>query len=168
MGILDAYGLADLSMRRIGDALGVQAASIYWHYANKQSLLAGVSDAILDGVGSDSDLSVWAGRLRSALLAHRDAAEVVSATLAVGLGTVRPELPAESILLQRGLAADDAGRAARVLVYFILGHVAAEQARQNLIDFEVLDSQTSALDPDGFDLGISVILGGLDLITRRP
>ena len=47
LGILDSYGLADLSMRRIGDALGVQAASIYWHYANKQSLLAGVSDAIL-------------------------------------------------------------------------------------------------------------------------
>lgn len=159
--ILDAYGLADLSMRRIGDALGVQAASIYWHYANKQSLLAGVSDAILAGISIGDGLACWAGSLRAALLAHRDGAEVVSATLATGLGTIDPAEPARTHLMASGIAAEDAGRAARVLVYFILGHVAAEQARQNLIDFEVLGADTQALDEQGFDLGVRVIIDGM-------
>jgi hypothetical protein len=45
--ILDAYGLGDLSMRRLAERLGVKAGALYWHVANKQSLLAAVSDEIL-------------------------------------------------------------------------------------------------------------------------
>ena len=45
--ILDEYGLGDLSMRRVADALGVQAGALYYHVPNKQSLLAAVADEIL-------------------------------------------------------------------------------------------------------------------------
>ena len=94
LGILDQYGLADLSMRRIADALGVQAAAIYWHFANKQTLLAAVSDAILAGQAPcDESMSIagWACDLREVLLSHRDAAELVAASLAVGLCTRIPD-----------------------------------------------------------------------------
>ena len=50
LGILDAYGLGDLSMRRVADALGVQAGALYYHVPNKQSLLAALSDEVLEDV----------------------------------------------------------------------------------------------------------------------
>ena len=37
--ILDEFGLADLSMRRVADVLGVQPGALYYHVPNKQSLL---------------------------------------------------------------------------------------------------------------------------------
>ena len=40
--LLDAEGVQGLSMRRLGDALGVEAMALYYHFPNK--------DAILDGV----------------------------------------------------------------------------------------------------------------------
>ena len=63
--ILDEYGLADLSMRRLGDVLGVRAGALYHHVPNKQTLLAWVADGILATIGLDA-----AGRL-GALVALR-------------------------------------------------------------------------------------------------
>ena len=47
LGVLDTYGLADLTMRRLGSELGVQPSALYHHFANKQPLLAAVADEIL-------------------------------------------------------------------------------------------------------------------------
>lgn len=44
---LDAYGFADLSMRRLASSLGVQPGALYWHFANKQTLLMAVAEVIL-------------------------------------------------------------------------------------------------------------------------
>lgn len=40
MAILDEFGLADLTMRRLATSLGVQPGALYWHFPNKQTLLA--------------------------------------------------------------------------------------------------------------------------------
>ena len=45
--VLDAYGLGDLSMRRLGAELGVQPSALYHHFKDKQTLLAAVADEIL-------------------------------------------------------------------------------------------------------------------------
>ena len=42
--ILDNYGLEDLSMRRLAQLLDVKASALYWHVANKQTLLAAMAD----------------------------------------------------------------------------------------------------------------------------
>ncbi len=47
LAVLDAYGLADLTMRRLGGELGVQPSALYHHFPDKQSLLAAVADEIL-------------------------------------------------------------------------------------------------------------------------
>ena len=47
IAVLDAYGLADLSMRRLGAELGVQPSALYHHFTDKQTLLAAVADEIL-------------------------------------------------------------------------------------------------------------------------
>jgi AcrR family transcriptional regulator len=45
--LLDREGLAALSMRRLGDELGVGAASLYWHVGSKDGLLDLVLDEII-------------------------------------------------------------------------------------------------------------------------
>lgn len=172
--ILDRYGLADLSMRRIGDALGVQAATIYWHYANKQTMLAGISDAILDRQTSPvagpliEGLGAWARDLRAVLLACRDAAELVAASLAVGLGERVPDAGAVEVLVGAGWSVPDAARAARAITHFVLGHVMQEQTRQNLLLLGVLAAPAEALDEEGFELGLRLLLDGVASSGAAP
>lgn len=172
--ILDTYGLADLSMRRIGEATGVQAATIYWHYANKQTLLAGVSDAILAAQVEpvrgvlDAALGDWARELRRVLLTHRDAAELVAATLAVGLGRREPDEGAVRVFLDAGWSASAAPRAARSMTHFILGHVMQEQTRQNLHALGLLPATSAVLDDDGFELGLAMVIAGALVLSPTP
>src|SRR6185437_14854218 len=95
--ILDDLGLPDLTMRRLAAALDVQPSALYWHFPNKQTLLAELADRIVAArrVPAAADPAAdWrdavrgeAAALRDALLAYRDGAEVVSSTLALGLGS---------------------------------------------------------------------------------
>lgn len=68
--ILDAHGLAALSMRRLASELGVDPMAAYRHLPNKDALL----DAVLDRVLRDVDLpshtdSPWNLRLRAGVKA---------------------------------------------------------------------------------------------------
>ena len=42
----DERGIASLSMRKLGEALGVEAMSLYNHVANKSELLDGMVDVV--------------------------------------------------------------------------------------------------------------------------
>ncbi|WP_265520393.1 TetR/AcrR family transcriptional regulator [Oerskovia flava] len=46
IALVDAHGLRALSMRRLGEALGVEAMSLYTHVANKDDLLGAMVDAV--------------------------------------------------------------------------------------------------------------------------
>ena len=69
--IADEEGIAALSMRRLGQALGVEAMSLYKHVTNKDDLLAGIVDIVaaeieLPAIGGD-----WQASLRRrAVSAH--------------------------------------------------------------------------------------------------
>ena len=87
--LLDNYGIADLTMRRLARELDVSPGALYWHFANKQQLLGAVADRILGPV--DDVPAAWrdritgiCGGLRDALLSHTDGAELVSASFAAG------------------------------------------------------------------------------------
>lgn len=49
--ILDAEGVERLSMRRLGDALGVEAMALYHHFPNKDAILDGVAARIIEQTG---------------------------------------------------------------------------------------------------------------------
>jgi AcrR family transcriptional regulator len=49
--LLDAEGVEGLSMRRLGDALGVEAMALYHHFPNKEAILDGVAARIIEETG---------------------------------------------------------------------------------------------------------------------
>jgi len=49
--ILDAEGVEGLSMRRLGEALGVEAMALYHHFPNKEAILDAVLAHILEETG---------------------------------------------------------------------------------------------------------------------
>lgn len=65
LALLDEQGATGLSMRRIADALGVRAASLYYHVHNQDDLI----DAIQDLIDSQIDLSLLDEPTHDALVA---------------------------------------------------------------------------------------------------
>lgn len=163
--ILDQYGLGDLSMRRVADDLGVQAGALYYHVPNKQSLLAAVSDHIVGEIpppaatALDDQLRQWAAGLRSALLAYRDAAELVSSAHALGLGGVDPAEAARVALATAGQPNPDATAAA--LLHFLMGHVMTEQTRAQLHALGVVESFDAEESARDFEWGIGLLSRGI-------
>jgi TetR/AcrR family transcriptional regulator, tetracycline repressor protein len=181
--ILDEFGLADLSMRRLAGALEVQPSALYWHVPNKQTLLGLVSDQIIDRAAevNREDFMVdgaldWkaltlaeAGAIRNALLAFRDGAEVVSSTLALGLGAgqalARIRAGIDLVCADENLARV----AAESILFLTLGQVWHEQQRMQADSLGVVapaveakpeDAGAKLNGSDGF--GIRLIIDGLE------
>lgn len=129
--LLDRYGIADLTMRRLARELGVSPGALYWHFANKQQLLGAVADQILGSVPSAAGVVAVCSRLRDALLSHTDGAELVSASFAAGQSSVMTQILAAlaDAAADAGIDAAHAGLAARTVVYYVLGFTADEQSR---------------------------------------
>jgi len=104
--ILDEYGLADMTMRRLAKRLHVAPGALYWHFPNKQALISAISQFILSEVvgpptpldkdaeptKADADEATstredavppaeLCATIRTLMLAHRDGAELVNAAL---------------------------------------------------------------------------------------
>jgi len=148
--LLDENGLPDLTMRNIANALEVRPSALYWHFRNKQSLLAAVSGLILapmadvgtEGLAARASLELLGGRLRDCLLAYRDAAELVSSSLALGL--VEPPIVGRP---GGGAPADLWRAAATAVMHFVVGYAFHEQQRL------AADSLGLLADADGADPG---------------
>jgi AcrR family transcriptional regulator len=64
----DAEGLEALTIRRIATELGVTPMALYWHFRNKEELLAGLGDQIWSELDTDVDESApWDSQLRGLL-----------------------------------------------------------------------------------------------------
>jgi AcrR family transcriptional regulator len=79
VALADERGLEALTMRNLAESLGVEAMSLYYHVANKEALLDGVVevilDEILDAAGSVSaplPEEDWKTAMRSRILAARE------------------------------------------------------------------------------------------------
>lgn len=66
LDLLDEGGSEGFSMRALGDRLGVRAASLYWHFRDKEQLLDGLVVSLLDGVALPQ-ASAWRARAKGGL-----------------------------------------------------------------------------------------------------
>jgi AcrR family transcriptional regulator len=69
--LADREGIDALSMRRLGQELGVEAMSLYNHVASKEDLLDGMVDAILAEVDRPSTAGEWREAMRRTVLSAR-------------------------------------------------------------------------------------------------
>jgi TetR/AcrR family transcriptional regulator, tetracycline repressor protein len=170
--LLDNYGIADLTMRRLARELEVSPGALYWHFANKQRLLGAVADRILESVddrpgGWRDRVAGICGQLRDALLSHTDGAELVSASFAAGQSGAMARILAQltDAAADAGVDHAQAGLAARTVVYYVLGFTADEQSRLqwDAAGAEVPDSQSVlSEDPSArFAFGLRLLVDGI-------
>ena len=71
IALADEAGIDSLSMRRLGQALGVEAMSLYNHVANKEDILNGIVDLVVSDFELPSPGADWKAALRrTAVSAH--------------------------------------------------------------------------------------------------
>ena len=72
IALADAAGWDGLSMRRLGEELGVEAMSIYNHVANKDDLINGMADAVFGEIELPSHSDDWKTAIRKRSIAFRE------------------------------------------------------------------------------------------------
>jgi TetR/AcrR family transcriptional regulator, tetracycline repressor protein len=172
--LLDDYGIADLTMRRLARELNVTPGALYWHFADKQELLGAVADRILEpatttttsGTQWQSRIPAICSALRNALLSATDGAELVSASFAAGKSDRIAEIlnRLTCAAAEAGIVGPNADLAARTVLYYVLGFTADEQSRLQWDAAGALseDQSVMASNPNGrFAFGVGLLVDGM-------
>jgi len=88
LAIADTDGLEALTIRRLATELGVTPMAFYWHFRNKEALLAGVAERLWGEIDADVDPAAdWPAQLRRlmeslvrVLRTHRCASQVLASS----------------------------------------------------------------------------------------
>jgi AcrR family transcriptional regulator len=99
LGIIDNEGLKALSIRRLGEVMNVNGASLYHHFTGKDEILVGVTQlALADVTAPRSETDSWrvwlplnAYRTRQALIAHPELISVMLRRVPLGIGSAEVE-----------------------------------------------------------------------------
>jgi TetR/AcrR family tetracycline transcriptional repressor len=200
--LLDETGLDGLALRRLAERLGIRAPTLYWHVRDKRELLDLLAGAILEeALASWREpqagqpwwewLAARARVTRTALLAHRDSALVVSGNRPTesSLPGIERQLRA---LADAGFAPRDGLLALLTLNAYVIGDVLDQQAEEGqprpatepVAEPVAGGDSTTAAGPDGpypllraaarelsspdqrFEHGLGVLIDGLR--ARHP
>jgi len=165
--LLDDTGLEDLTLRKLAQALDIQAPTLYWHFKSKDALIDEMATLVLASgaanlvpeVTSD-DWRVWVSTfgqgLRKTLLAYRDGGRMIAGTR---LTNTLFQETAERIgrhLTQAGFTTRQAVTLLSAVYTFTVSFVIEEQAvfpkpgeRSPAYDIEM---RKTHLDPEAFPL----------------
>jgi AcrR family transcriptional regulator len=165
--LLAETGLEDLTLRKLAQALNIQAPTLYWHFKSKDALIDEMATLVLAGGGENlvpsepsDDWRVWVSTfgqgLRKTLLAYRDGGRMIAGTR---LTNTLFQESAERIaghLTQAGFTTRQAVTLLSAVYTFTVSFVIEEQAvfpkpgeRSPAYDIEV---RKTHLDPDAFPL----------------
>lgn len=182
--LVDTAGLEGLTMRKLAADLDLQAGSLYYHFASKQSLVDAMADKLIEAVEVPDRTMPWderladsARQLRRALLSHRDGGRVVAGTQVAERNTVEVARVWIDVFDDAGLSQERATWAAFALFSFVLGHVIEEQSLTDGNDRRTTGAASAGGLPDRlasvfsimvnsdpvarFDFGLAVFLHGL-------
>jgi AcrR family transcriptional regulator len=133
--LADEHGLDALTMRRLGEALGVEAMSLYNHVANKDDLLDGMIDAVfaeVDLPALDGDWRAEVRRrmvsMRAALSRHRWANGLMESRAAPGPANLRQHDAVIGCLRRGGFTIEATAHAFAVLDAYVYGFAMSERA----------------------------------------
>jgi len=190
LDVIDAEGLEQLSIRRLGDALGVQGMAVYRHVSGKDQILDGVRRLLVEEFGARmraaGPFDSWREHLRAFGTCYRDVGRAhphafgLLATHAVtawshGRATAAAAL---SALLDAGFDEDIAIGAERTVIRYAIGFTmidaanAADVSEPPALPNDIAQTHPSlgrlvqTLSPLGgaeelFHLGLDLILDGL-------
>ncbi len=129
----DENGIGSLTMRKLGDALGVEAMSLYNHVANKAELLDGMIDLVFEEIDLPAGGSAWRTAMRDravsarrVLSRHRWAIGLMESRSAPGPATLRHHDRVIGILRQAGFSVELAAHAYSLLDSYIYGFALQE------------------------------------------
>jgi AcrR family transcriptional regulator len=156
--VMDDEGLEAVTMRRIGRELGVEAMSLYNHVEDKDDILEGVTERVMNEFVFPASTGDWAQDARAMsrewrrlLGLHPSVCQLLAERHKPleGLATYRAMDSALEVLRRAGLSARDAAQAFNALGGYILGFVMMEQglmlgnddehARQHDLALEALE-----------------------------
>jgi len=129
----DAGGIESLTMRKLGEELGVEAMSLYNHVANKDDLLDGMVDLVFGEIGLPSGAADWKAAMRDRALSarkvlsrHRWAIVLMESRSTPGPATLRHHDVVIGTLRGAGFSIEMAAHAFSLLDTYIYGFAMQE------------------------------------------
>jgi AcrR family transcriptional regulator len=135
---MDEHGVDWVSMRRLGDTLGVSATALYWHIGSKEGLWSAALERVMSRVVVEDDPArPWQDRVRTflievrrQLLAHPSALEL---SLRVGPPVVgRWRGLTHDVMVAAGFTGEDAVDYARIVTWQAIGYVRMEHNAEHV------------------------------------
>jgi AcrR family transcriptional regulator len=127
LSILDAEGLAAVTMRRVAEELGTGPASLYAHVADKEEMVAAVLDRVIGEVAIPDpiDADRWQEQLkemsrsaRAAFARHRDIARASMGNVPTGENALVVSDAMVGVLLAGGVSPNVAGLSIDILALY--------------------------------------------------
>jgi len=164
-------GMACLSMRRLGAAVGVEAMSLYNHVPNKDALLDGIHERILLSLEAPAHARTWQAFVRhQALALHR---ALLAHPNAISLFATRPAATAASVdrleryldvLARAGFKSIDALSIVQLVAQLVVGHA----MWTNGVDIVLAGRELEKWNADReLELGIDALIHGFARLLEK-
>jgi AcrR family transcriptional regulator len=141
LDIVDREGVEAISMRRLGEALGVEAMSLYNHFASKADILDGIFERVVGDLPTPPATRSWLTAMRSrchdlraALRRHPNALTLFATRPAVTPGSLAQVEQTLEILHRAGFTAEHALATLHIVVAFIVGHTLSSYGPRRIED----------------------------------
>ena len=135
VALADAQGIGALTMRRLGQALGVEAMSLYKHVANKDAILDGIVDAVIQEIDLPEPGADWRTGMRQRARSAREvyarhpwALTLLQSRVNPGPAALRYYDGVLGSLRRGGFSVAMAAHAFTVLDSYIIGFAVQEQS----------------------------------------
>ena len=131
LDIVDSDQVRELTMSRLGRALGADPSAVYRHFRNKDELLLAMADAMLEEVATSfasvpepiENLRHMGWALRAGYLRRPGLAQEVAARFTGGAAEAKLVLAMIESIEALGFTRDDAIRRTRAFAEMTLGHI---------------------------------------------
>jgi AcrR family transcriptional regulator len=156
----DEHGLAALTMRKLGQSLGVEAMSLYNYVANKDELLDGMVDAVHAEIERPADNAEWRPAVRAyavstrrALARHGWAIQLMQSRIASGPATLTQNDWVIGTFRSSGFSLAMTAHAFSVVDSYVSGFAQQEASlpfEGNEVPVEVIETFVAQLQPERY------------------